>query len=100
MYVLPESKLYAVAGLSTVWINAQVFQTDIGRIKPGNPATVTVDSYFGKTFKGKVDSILPQVDMTTRTARVRLVFPNPGLLLKPGMFVNRSEERRVGKDGV
>ena len=97
MYVQPESKLYTVAGLSTVWINAQVFQTDIGRIKPGNPATVTVDSYLGKTFKGKVDSILPQVDMTTRTARVRLVFPNPGLLLKPGMFVNVQLKTPAGK---
>ncbi|MCU1254291.1 MAG: efflux transporter, family, subunit [Candidatus Angelobacter sp.] len=97
LYVQPESKLYAVAGLSTVWIYAQIFQTDIGRIKRGDPATVTVDSYPGKTFKGKVDSILPQMDMSTRTARVRLVFPNPGLLLKPGMFVNVQLKTPAGK---
>jgi len=88
MYVQPESKLYTVADLSTVWVNAQIFQTDIGRIKPGDAATVTVDAYPGKTFRGRVDFILPQVDMTTRTVRTRLVFPNPSLLLKPGMFVN------------
>jgi Cu(I)/Ag(I) efflux system membrane fusion protein/cobalt-zinc-cadmium efflux system membrane fusion protein len=88
MYVQPESKLYMIADLSTVWVNAQIFQTDIGRIKPGDSATVTVDAYPGKTFKGRVDSILPQVDMNTRTVRARLVFPNPGLMLKPGMFVN------------
>jgi Cu(I)/Ag(I) efflux system membrane fusion protein/cobalt-zinc-cadmium efflux system membrane fusion protein len=88
MYVQPESKLYTVADLSTVWVNAQIFQTDIGRIKPGDAATVTVDAYAGKTFRGRVDSILPQVDMNTRTVRARLVFPNPGLVLKPGMFVN------------
>jgi RND family efflux transporter MFP subunit len=88
MYVQPESRLYTVADLSTVWVNAQIFQTDIGRIKPGDPATVTVDAYPGKTFKGRVDFILPQVDMNTRTVRARLVFPNPGLKLKPGMFVN------------
>jgi RND family efflux transporter MFP subunit len=97
LYVQPESKLYSVAGLSTVWIYAQIFQTDIGRIKRGDPATVTVDSYQGKTFKGKVDSILPQMDMSTRTARVRLVFPNPGLLLKPGMFVNVQLKAPAGK---
>jgi RND family efflux transporter MFP subunit len=97
MYVQPESKLYAVAGLSTIWVYAQVFQTDIGRIKPGDAATITVDSYPGKTFKGRVDSILPQVDMNTRTARVRLVFPNPGLLLKPGMFVNVELKAPAGK---
>jgi RND family efflux transporter MFP subunit len=88
MYVQPESKLYTVADLSTIWVYAQVFQTDIGRIKPGDAGTVTVDAYPGKTFKGRVDFILPQVDMNTRTVRVRLVFPNSGLLLKPGMFVN------------
>lgn len=88
MYVQPESKLYTVADLSTVWVYAQIFQTDVARIKPGDPATVTVDSYPGKTFRGRVDFILPQVDMNTRTVRVRLVFSNPGLLLKPGMFVN------------
>jgi RND family efflux transporter MFP subunit len=87
-YVQPESKLYTVADLSTVWVNAQIFQTDLGRIKAGDAATVTVDAYPGKTFKGRVDFILPQVDMNTRTVRARLVFPNPGLLLKPGMFVN------------
>jgi Cu(I)/Ag(I) efflux system membrane fusion protein/cobalt-zinc-cadmium efflux system membrane fusion protein len=88
MYVQPESKLYTVVDLSTVWVNAQIFQTDIERIKPGDAATVTVDGYSRKTFKGKVDFILPQVDMNTRTVRARLVFSNPGLLLKPGMFVN------------
>jgi RND family efflux transporter MFP subunit len=97
MYVQPESKLYAVADLSTVWVYAQVFQTDIGRIKPGDAATVTVDSYSGKMFKARVDSILPQVDMNTRTVRVRLVLPNPGLLLKPGMFVNVLLKAPAGK---
>lgn len=88
MYVQPESKLYTVADLSSVWVYAQMFQTDVGRIKPGDAATVTVDSYPGKTFRGRVDLVLPQVDMNTRTVRVRLVLSNPGLLLKPGMFVN------------
>lgn len=88
MYVQPETKLYTVADLSTVWVYAQVFQTDLGRIKPGDTAMVTVDSYSGKTFKGRVDSILPEIDMNTRTARVRLIFANSGVMLKPGMFVN------------
>jgi RND family efflux transporter MFP subunit len=98
MYVQPETKLYSVADLSTVWVNAQVFQTDVGRIKPGDPAEVTVDAYPGKTFKGRVDVILPQVDMNTRTVRVRLVFPNPGLKLKPGMYVNVGLKTRTGRE--
>jgi Cu(I)/Ag(I) efflux system membrane fusion protein/cobalt-zinc-cadmium efflux system membrane fusion protein len=97
MYVQPETKLYSVADLSTVWVNAQVFQTDLGRIKPGDPAEVSVDAYPGKTFRGRVDVILPQVDMNTRTVRVRLVFPNPGLQLKAGMYVNVGLKTRTGR---
>ena len=88
MYAQPETRLYAIANLSTVWVYAHVFQNQIGQIKMGDPATVTVDSYPGRTFYGRVDYIWPQVDMNTRTVKVRLVFPNPSLKLTPGMFVN------------
>src|SRR6266496_5485668 len=87
-YVQAESKLYTIADLSTAWVYANVSQTDVGRLKPGNSATVTVDAYPGKRFAGRIDQILPQVDPMTRTVRVRLVFRNPGVLLKPGMYVN------------
>ena len=87
-FVQPETKLYTIADLSQVWVYAQVFQTDVGRLKTGDTATVTVDAYPGRSFRGRVQQILPQVDATTRTVRVRLVFENPGLLLKPGMYLN------------
>lgn len=87
-FVQPETKLYTIADLSQVWVYAQVFQTDVGWLKTGDPATVSVDAYPGRTFRGRVQQILPQVDAATRTVRVRLVFENPGLLLKPGMYVN------------
>src|SRR3989454_7278298 len=86
--VQPETRLYTVADLSTVWVLAEVFQNDLARIKVGDRATLTVDTYPGRTFEGRVDFIYPQVDMATRTARARLVFSNPGLKLSPGMFVN------------
>src|SRR5713226_3918687 len=86
--VQPETRLYSVADLSTVWIFAEVFQNDLGRITVGDRASLTVDTYPGRTFEGRVNFIYPQVDITTRTARVRLIFPNPGLKLTPGMFVN------------
>src|SRR5713101_7485046 len=72
--VQPETRLYTVADLSSVWVLAQIFQNDLGRVKAGALAALTVDSYPGRVFKGKVDFIYPDVDMTTRTARVRLVF--------------------------
>jgi RND family efflux transporter MFP subunit len=86
--VQPGMRLYTIADLSTVWVQAQVFQGDLGRVRIGNPATLTVDTFAGRTFHGRVDFIYPQVDTDTRTAKVRVVFPNPGLGVKPGMFVN------------
>jgi Cu(I)/Ag(I) efflux system membrane fusion protein/cobalt-zinc-cadmium efflux system membrane fusion protein len=87
-YVQPETKLYTIVDLSTVWVYANVAQADVGRLKPGDAATLTVDAYPGRRFAGRIDQILPQVDPTTRTVRVRLVFSNLGLVLKPGMYVN------------
>ncbi len=86
--VQPNTRLYTIADLSTVWVFAQVFQNDVGRVRVGESSSLTVDSYPGRTFHGRVDFIYPDVDMTTRTARVRLVFANPNLTLTPGMFVN------------
>jgi len=97
MYVQPDTRLYTVTDLSSVWVNAQVFQNDIGNVKPGEPAKVTVDSYPGRTFRGRVDQVLPQVDMNTRTVSVRLVLANPGLVLKPGMYVNVDLQTAMGK---
>ncbi len=96
-YVQPDTRLYTVADFSTVWVYAAVFQSDIGQIKPGNAVVITTDAYTGRKFSGRVDFIWPQVDMATRTVRVRLVIPNPGLLLKPGMFVNVSISVPLGK---
>src|SRR5229473_1221220 len=83
--VQPEMRLYTIADLSTVWVLAEVFQNDLEHIKVGAPAKLTVNTYPGRTFAGRVDFIYPQVDMDTRTAKVRVVFSNPGLQLKPGM---------------
>ncbi len=100
MYVQPETKLYTVADLSEVWVYAQIFQNDAGKIKPGDRAEVTLDAYPGKVFTGRVDYLLPQLDMATRTLPVRLVFPNPGLKLRPGMYVNVSVKLPMGKQVV
>lgn len=99
-YVQPDTKLYTIADLSSVWVYANVFQSDVGRLKPGSSAQVTVDAYPGRTFKGRIDQILPQVDMTTRTVRVRLVFSNPGVILKPGMYVNVALSVPLGRQMV
>src|SRR6266849_4696919 len=98
--VQPETRLYSVADLSTVWVLAELFQNGLGRIKVGDGASLTLDTYPGRNFEGRVNFIYPQVDMTTRTARVRLIFPNPGLKLTPGMFVNVSLKVPMGSQLV
>jgi len=100
LYVEPSTRLYTVADLSRVWVNAQIFQDDIGRLKPGDRTAITVDSYPGRTFAGAIEEILPQVDMATRTVRVRLAIANPGLKLKPGMFVNVDLKTSLGRQLV
>lgn len=97
LMVQPDTRLYTVADLSTVWVLAQIFQNDLGRIKAGSQASLTVDSYPGRVFRGRVDFIYPDVDMTTRTARARLVFANSQLTLSPGMFVNVSVDVDLGR---
>ncbi|PYU20975.1 MAG: efflux RND transporter periplasmic adaptor subunit, partial [Acidobacteria bacterium] len=97
MYVQPDTKLYSIADLSDVWVLAQIFQNDAGKIKPGDSAEVTLDAYPGRVFKGRVDYLLPQLDVATRTLPVRLVFPNPDLKLRPGMYVNVSLKLPLGQ---
>jgi Cu(I)/Ag(I) efflux system membrane fusion protein/cobalt-zinc-cadmium efflux system membrane fusion protein len=99
-YVQADTKLYTITDLSTAWVYANVFQGDIGRLRRGNAAQVTVDAYPGRRFNGRIDQILPQVDTMTRTARVRLVFSNPGVVLKPGMYVNVNISLPLGRQLV
>jgi Cu(I)/Ag(I) efflux system membrane fusion protein/cobalt-zinc-cadmium efflux system membrane fusion protein len=61
---------------------------------------LTVDTFPAKTFHGRVDFIYPQLDTDTRTAQVRLIFPNPALQLKPGMFVNVTLKIPMGEQLV
>ncbi len=97
LYVEPATRLYAVADLSRVWVYAQVFQDDVGRLKPHDSVEITTDAYPGRKFRGRIESILPQVDLATRTVRVRLEIANRDLTLKPGMFVNAGFRTNLGR---
>ena len=99
-FAQPDTRLYTVADLAAIWVFAQVFQNDLGRIKVGDSAALTVDTYPDRSFSGQVDFIYPEMDMTTRTARVRFKFPNPTLKLKPGMFVNVTLSVPMGEQTV
>jgi RND family efflux transporter MFP subunit len=86
--VTPDSDLYTITDLSRVWIVADVFESDITSIKLGDTASVIFPNGGAPTIRAKVDYIQPQVDPLTRTLKVRLDANNPGLRMKPDMFVN------------
>jgi RND family efflux transporter MFP subunit len=84
--VEPGMKLYRLADLASVWVQAQVYEQDLPFIKLGQEATVTLASLPDPKFRGRVTYIYPIVDEKTRTAKVRMEFHNPGYFLKPGMY--------------
>jgi multidrug efflux pump subunit AcrA (membrane-fusion protein) len=100
MYVQPDTRLFTITDLSKVWIYAAVFQDEIGKVHPGNPATVTVDAYPGTNFDGHVDFIQPQIDPMTRTAKVRCEFNNAKGQLLPGMFAHVALDLPIGDQTV
>src|SRR6201993_633685 len=100
MYVQPDTRLFTITDLSKVWIYAAMFQDEIGKVRPGDPATVTVDAYPGASFDGRVDFIQPQIDPMTRTARVRCEFNNPKGQLLPGMFARVALDLPMGEQTV
>ncbi len=87
-YVEPGTTLYELADLSTVWINGDIYESEIRSVRLNQPAEVTFETYPGEAFRGKVAYIYPYLNEATRTVRVRMEFPNPHLKLKPGMYGN------------
>jgi Cu(I)/Ag(I) efflux system membrane fusion protein len=88
MYVTPGSEMFTIADLGKVWVMVDVFEHQLAWIAPGMAAEITVPAYPGRKWEGTVDYLYPDLDPKTRTLRVRLVFPNPDLDLKPNMFAD------------
>lgn len=86
MYVGKGTEMFTVADLSQVWVMVDVFEHQIAWLKPGLSAEIGVPAHPGEKWEGVVDYLYPDLDPVTRTLRVRLVFSNPNLLLKPNMF--------------
>ena len=84
--VMPDTVLYTLADFSTVWVVADVFEYEASAIRIGQPAALTLAYVPGRTFRGRVNYILPQIDPATRTVKVRIEFANAEYLLKPEMY--------------
>lgn len=88
MKIEPGMKLYTIADLSSVWVEADIYEYEIPSVKVGVPATLTLASSPGKKFSGKAVFIYPYLEETTRTVKVRFQFANPGGKLKPNMYAD------------
>lgn len=86
--VMPDTELYALADLSTVWVVADIYEYEAAEIRVGMRANITLSYQPGRVYRGKVSYIYPQLDNTTRTLKVRIEIPNPDYQLKPDMYAN------------
>jgi Cu(I)/Ag(I) efflux system membrane fusion protein len=90
MYVQPNTRIMSLAGLESVWLQAEVFESQAEWVAEGQAAEAWLDYLPGSVFSGEVDYVYPVLDPNTRTLRVRLRFDNPGEKLKPNMYARVS----------
>lgn len=88
MYVEPNTRVYTIADHSVVWVDADIYENEISLVKPGQEATMTVNSHPGEEFRGKILYLLPHLESATRTAKTRMEFQNLDLKLLPKMYAN------------
>jgi RND family efflux transporter MFP subunit len=86
--IAPDTELYTIADLSTIWVLADVFEYEMAQIQVGQTATMELSYFPGEIFKGVISYVYPVLDNTSRTLKVRLQFPNPAYKLKPDMWAN------------
>lgn len=82
------ASLFTISDMKDVWVWANVFESDISKVKQGYTAKVTTLAYPGKVFEGRVDEVSSVLDPDNKVMKVKIVLPNPGMQLKPEMFTN------------
>jgi Cu(I)/Ag(I) efflux system membrane fusion protein len=96
-YVTPEAELYKIVDHSSMWIYAEIYESDIPYVSEGQEAVVTAEAFPGQRLTGRVSFVEPHMMEETRTERVRMEFPNADLKLEPGMFVSVELHRGLGR---
>lgn len=86
--VTPDTELYTVSDLSSVWATADIYEYEVPYVHVGQHVTFTLSYYPGKTYSGTISYIYPTVDPQTHTVKVRADIPNPNYVLKPQMFAD------------
>ncbi len=86
MHIKPSTVIMEIVDLSTVWLNAEVFESQANWVEVGQQATAQLPHMPGKIWQGRIQYIYPHLDLKTRTLKVRLQFDNPNESLKPNMY--------------
>lgn len=89
-------RLFRIAALDRVWVEADVYEADLALIEKGMRAVVSMSYLPGKTFEGKVAYVYPYLDPASRTGKVRVELPNTGLQLKPEMYATVAFQIELG----
>jgi cobalt-zinc-cadmium efflux system membrane fusion protein len=94
-----NASMFTVSDLKDVWVQANVYEENIGKVHQGDEVDVTTISYPDKVFHGHVDKLMSVLDPATKAMKMRVVLPNPGFALKPEMFatvtVNNKEQQQA-----
>jgi Cu(I)/Ag(I) efflux system membrane fusion protein len=98
--VMPGMTLFRIVDLSTVWVNAEVPETQASWVTPGAKVEARVQAYPGRVFEGRVGALLPEVSAATRTVRTRIEVVNPDALLKPGMYATIAFQQGAKRESV
>jgi Cu(I)/Ag(I) efflux system membrane fusion protein len=88
MHIDAGQPLYKTADLVDLWLIAEVQEQDLGAVQPGESATAQFIAFPGRSFEGKVEFVYPSLSAETRTARVRIVIPNPDQALRAAMYAS------------
>jgi len=96
-YIAKGETIYEIADLSKVWILFDVYESDMGWIKKGDNVEFTVASLPGESFSGTISFLDPVINPKTRVANARVATANPGLKLKPEMFVSGTVQAQLPK---
>ncbi|HSJ09383.1 MAG TPA: efflux RND transporter periplasmic adaptor subunit [Longimicrobiales bacterium] len=92
--------LYRLADLSSVWVEADIYEQDLRFVEVGQVMQVEIAAWPGETFRGRISYVYPEVRLDTRTARIRISLANPGGRVKPGMFATAQLETAVTESAV
>jgi len=99
-YVKEGTHQYEIVNLATVWVDVDVYEYELPWVQKKMAADMELSYIPGKRFHGSVLFIYPYLDPKTRTAKLRLSFPNPGYQLKPGMYADIYLKSVIAKDSL